>query len=276
MCWEPTSHVLRDERGNATIQGKSIDNVKMNSFGQGLVMASLNINSLLAHIEELRVFMSNSKIDLLSINETKLDLTIDDSEVYLPGYELIRKDRVRNGRNGGGVCFYVRCNLNYKIRDDLSSENLELLVLEITRLRSKPFLVSTWYRPPDSPVSVFNDFEEVVMKIDAENSEFFLLADINVDLTPGITSASAIKLQHIFDIYGLNQLITEPTRVAMNSCTLIDHCITNSPDKIAKYGAVHLAINDHALIYMTYKAKYERSGARIIKPRHMKNLSLAT
>ena len=58
------------------------------------------------------------------------------------------------------VCFYVRCDLSYKIRDDLSSENLELLVLEITRLRSRPFLVSTWYtiRPPDSPVSVFNDF----------------------------------------------------------------------------------------------------------------------
>ena len=92
-----------------------------------------------------------------------------------------------------------------------------------------------------------------------------------MDLTPGITSASAIKLQHIFDIYGLNQLITEPTRVALNSCTLIDNCITNSPDKIAKYGAVHLAISDHALIYMTYKAKYERSGARIIKTRHIKN-----
>lgn len=56
-------------------------------------MASLNINSLLAHIDELRVFMSTSKIDILSINETKLDFTIDDSELYLPGFEIIRKDR---------------------------------------------------------------------------------------------------------------------------------------------------------------------------------------
>ena len=106
-------------------------------------MASLNINSLLAHIEGLRFFTSNSKTDLVSTNETKLDLTIDDSEVYLAGYELIRKDRVRNGRNGGEVCFYVRCNLNYKICDNLSSENHELLVLEITTLQSKPLLVST-------------------------------------------------------------------------------------------------------------------------------------
>jgi exonuclease III len=33
-------------------------------------MASLNINSLLAHIDELRVYMNTSKIDVLTINET--------------------------------------------------------------------------------------------------------------------------------------------------------------------------------------------------------------
>ena len=67
-------------------------------------MTSLNINSLLAHIDELRVFMSNSKIDILSINEMKLDSTIKDSDVYLPGFEIIRKDRKVNGRSGGGIC----------------------------------------------------------------------------------------------------------------------------------------------------------------------------
>ena len=60
-----------------------------------------------------------------------------------------------------------------------------------------------------------------------ENWEFFLLGDLNADLTPGIASANAIKLQHILDVCGLDQLITEPIRVTMNSCTLIDHCITN-------------------------------------------------
>ena len=215
--------------------------------------------------------MCNSKIDQIAINETKLDLTIDGVELYLPGYELIRKDCARNGRNGGGVCFYVRCNRNYKIRDDLSSLKFELLVLDITRRRSRPILVSTWYRPLDSPVSVFNDFEEVVMKIGAENWEFFFLGDLNVDLTAGITSANDIKLQHILDIYGLDQLITEPTTITMNFCTVIDHCIANSPDKIAKSGAVHLAISDYARNFMRNKATYERSGARTIKTRHIKN-----
>ena len=35
-----------------------------------------------------------------------------------------------NGCNGGGVCKCVLCNLNCKIPEDLSTENLECLVLE--------------------------------------------------------------------------------------------------------------------------------------------------
>ena len=51
-------------------------------FGWGLVIASLNISSLLSHINELRVFMYDSEIAILLINETKLDSTIHDSNVY--------------------------------------------------------------------------------------------------------------------------------------------------------------------------------------------------
>lgn len=60
--------VLKDNKCHVTTRGKSY-NIDNNSFGRGLVMASLNINSLLAHIDQLRVVMSNSEIDILSINE---------------------------------------------------------------------------------------------------------------------------------------------------------------------------------------------------------------
>ena len=46
-------------------------------------MASLNINSLLVHIDEFQVFMNESDIDIISINETKLNSTINDNEVYI-------------------------------------------------------------------------------------------------------------------------------------------------------------------------------------------------
>ena len=80
-------------------------------------MAFLNINSLVSHIDDLRVFMSQFKdIDILAINETKLDATIKDGEVYLTGYDVVRKDRESNGKNGGGVCIYVRSNNNFQLR----------------------------------------------------------------------------------------------------------------------------------------------------------------
>ena len=69
-------------------------------------MASLNINSLLAHIDDLRIFVTDSKIDILAINETKLDSSIGDSQISLPGFEVVRRDRPVNGRCGGGVCIY--------------------------------------------------------------------------------------------------------------------------------------------------------------------------
>ena len=72
-------------------------------------MACLNINSLVSHIDDLHVFMSQFKdSDILAINETKLDAIIKDGEVHLPGYDAVRKDRESIGRNGGGVCIYVR------------------------------------------------------------------------------------------------------------------------------------------------------------------------
>ena len=49
--------------------------------------------------------MSKSKIDILTINETKLDDTVLDKEIYLPGFEVVRRDRDTNGRNGGVYVF---------------------------------------------------------------------------------------------------------------------------------------------------------------------------
>ena len=55
-------------------------------------MACLNINSLVSHIDDLRIFTSQSKgIDILAINETKLDSIIKDNEVHLPGYDVFAK-----------------------------------------------------------------------------------------------------------------------------------------------------------------------------------------
>ena len=60
-------------------------------------------------------------------------------------------------------------------------------------------------------------------------------------------------------LYGLNQLIREPTRVTSDSNTLIDLCVTNSPEKVTKSGVIHLGISDHSLVFLTRKAHHDRN-----------------
>ena len=192
--------------------------------------------------------MHDSKIDVLLINETKLESTVHGSEVYIPGFEVVRKDRRVNGRKGGGVCVCLRTNLNYRIRDDLNNDDLECLIVEIRKPRSSAFLVGTWYRPPNSPPERFNEFENVMDKINAENKELYILGDANCNLLPEVSGHNFLYLTNIFYIYGLSQLITEPTRVTPVYKTLIDLCITNSPEKATNSGVIHLGISDHSLV----------------------------
>ena len=217
--------------------------------------------------------MSSSKVDILQINESKLDSTVHDDEVYIPGFEIVRKDRKVNGRNGGGVCIYLRTNLNYRIRNDLNNDHLECLFVEISKPRSTPFLVGTWYRPPNSPPNLFSEFEKVIAKIDAENKELYLLGDINCNLLPEANTYDSSHLTSIFDIFGLSQLITEPTRVTPVSKTLIDLCITNSPEKVTNSGVIHLGISDHSLVFLTRKTHYHRNGPRVIETRQFKHFN---
>ena len=60
-----------------------------------------------------------SNIDVLAINETKLDSSITNDHMQISGFDVVRRDRQLHGRNGGGVCMYVKSKQNFKIREDL-------------------------------------------------------------------------------------------------------------------------------------------------------------
>ena len=134
---------------------------------RGFKLASLNINKLTTHTDELRILLAYNEIDLLSIYQTKLNETATDDEVNIPGYTIVNRDRISNG--GGRVCFYVKNSINFTTRKDLNVDTPQNLSLEIQKPSCKPFVVVTWYRPPDSPIGIFSPFETLIGKLDSEN-----------------------------------------------------------------------------------------------------------
>ena len=110
--------------------------------------------------------------------------------------------------------------------------------------------------------------------MDSEQKDFYLLGDLNCNMNDESNHNSS-TLTNILDIYGLSQLISEPTRITPTSSTLIALCMTSSPEKISKAGVVHLGISDdHSLVFMTLKISYERTGGhRTMETRAFKNFN---
>ena len=128
-----------------------------------------------------------------------------------------------------------------------------MICIEIPKQRSRPFLISAWYRPPNSEMELFNAFEIFLSKCDAENKELILIGDLNCNMLKSPQDSNTKKLMFMSTVYKLEQLIKKPTRVSNTSATLIDLIFTNQHNKISSSEVVDLGVSDHSLIYVVRK-----------------------
>ena len=115
-------------------------------------------------------------IDILAINETKVDESTKSYEVHISGYEFIRRDRNGSGR---GVGFSIKSFNSFAARLDLNIINLKILTIKICKANCKPFLIATSYRPPCSPSDLFSSYESFIGKLDSLDLEYYLLGNLN-------------------------------------------------------------------------------------------------
>ena len=118
----------------------------------GLKMCCFNINSLVKHFEELKVFIESEAPHIFGINEAKLDDTVTDEELSIENYhDIIRKDRNRHGR---GLAFYVHKSISFSKLEKVMIQDIEVLPIKIKLPKCKPFVAIKWYRP-EGVVEVF-------------------------------------------------------------------------------------------------------------------------
>ena len=233
-------------------------------------MAFLNIVSLPKNIDEINFSMTNKFIDLIAFNETRLDANITDNMINLDGYDIVRKDR---SRNGGGVCIYLRSSINYKVRNDLVPTELEAVCVEIIKPHSKPFLVTTVYRPPSALSEFFDHFEKLIKAVDNENKEMYILGDLNCNMlkTNNDSNIPTKKIKSLYELNQLTQLIDEAARITPTTTSLIDHIVTNMPEKISDSGVIHTGISDHSLVFAIRKISIVTKQENTLEIRNMKN-----
>ena len=127
----------------------------------------LNINSILPKLDELKTITGNTKAAIIGITESKVDNSISDSEVQIPGYCIFRCDR---NRNGGGAVFYVRQDLCFNLRITAMGDT-EGMLFDILLPKTKPIFVGIIYRPPTC-INFLECFNKHLDDINLENEIF--------------------------------------------------------------------------------------------------------
>ena len=143
---------------------------------KGLHFLHININSLPPKIHELKCIANKSKAAIIGITESKLDHTVPDLEVNLPGYDILQCDR---NRKGGGVACYIRNNLCFNTRA-LNCTEIENIIFDILLPKSKPITIGVFYRPSNQA-----NFTELIVKsfslLNLKDNEIYLLGDFNIN-----------------------------------------------------------------------------------------------
>ena len=174
--------------------------------------------------------------DVVCVCETWLNNSVLSSEI-LPNYGTVYR-RDRSGRVGGGVLVVVKSGIQATRRYDLEIDDTELIVIEVVTSNSKPVILYTFYRPPDSTPDVFQSLNNSLQR-NKESSRIVMIGDFNlpslqwsshenVPVNTGGTSDIEAFCEMADDNF-FQQFILGPTHIAGNKLDLL---LCNSPEII--------------------------------------------
>jgi hypothetical protein len=196
----------------------------------------INARSIPKNFLKLKLLITELQVSPIVICVTETWLTdLNFKNYVLPGYSL----EVCNRQNkiGGGVCNYIRDDLNYNLVQNHTLSSSLAMEGIITKIKLEvgnhtySIINLTIYRPPNTCVEQFIDqLDNILHDINktANNKNIVVMAgDFNIDLAKINQHDSTLKFFNTLLIYNLIPTITKPTRVTEFSATLIDNIFIN-------------------------------------------------
>ena len=227
-------------------------------LGKGMKISHLNIRSLKNKVIDVQQFLLENPYDLYTLSETWLNEDSCMREINsIAGYHFEGKSR--KGKSGGGVGCYISDRIKYNRREELETENLELMWLEIMRSNSSPIYVGVLYRKP-STLDIGNFFsalEENVDKVFNLSNNVILMGDFNCNMLT--ENSFSKKVTEVCNTMTMTQVIEHPTRITPYSETLIDLIMHSNSIPVASSGVQTVGFSDHSLVYIVIKSKMSSS-----------------
>lgn len=203
----------------------------------------INIRSILPKIHELSQLLEFHKLDVLAVSETWLNSNTSNCYVNIAGYGFFHRNRI--GR-GGGVGIFFRDTFQCTLVS--SSEDIEQLWIRLT-ICKVTFLVGSVYKPPSILYNVFLDhLENTISTFLCETDRIYCCGDFNINLF-SVDSPAVAYFEKFLESLGAVQLVSKPTRVTMNTSTLLDYIVTTSESTVVNTDVINCELSDHDFIF---------------------------
>lgn len=166
------------------------------------------------HRDEIVIDFFDGNFDVIILSETWLHAAISDSLVNIPGYRMIRSDRLYTNskggfKTGGGICLYIKESPGAitEVRSIISNSEIELVRVTIGRPIMKVTDLVAVYRPPLGNVqsaldAITNELDDCCV-----GNERLIMGDFNLDI--GKQSCNGVKkLDNLMRSRSLSSTIT--------------------------------------------------------------------
>lgn len=246
------------------------------------MIGHINVNSLSKKTTDIQFLLEkHGHLQILGITETRLKSQHDNNILNIPHYTFFRKDASKKLHTGIGAYVHESLLPYVKRRQDFEHTNVETIWLELKPQNDPPVYICFLYRNGKCQDTWFDDFEEMLHKVQSINHNIILMGDFNINMAPENSNNDMYKKWRIFtEMFGLKQIIKEYTRVEKLgnriTSTLIDHIYVNCESIIERSFISHHSISDHKAIICSISydlPKRSKMSHKYITYRSFKNFS---
>ena len=244
---------------------------------KGFKLLHMNVRSLPKKIDQIRLMLHDSNLDVITLSETWLTDSVNSKTVNLDNYVMYRQDRnfkLVSKKRGGGLLTYIRKDhaADSEVLEDICRRDgdIEAQWSIMYRPHCKNVVVCNVYRPPTGNLEkAVKYMDEMLKMFELDKVEIFVLGDLNVNYK-NKSSQAFKKLNFFTKTNGLSQVIDNTTRNNDKSKSLLDIILTNSI-YISKAGTLDHFISDHQPIYVVKKKQRDHRPKVEFKGRSYRN-----
>lgn len=246
--------------------GKTQEHHKIHMF-QGMTVLTINFRSIRGKVLDFHSLLNVYKPSIVLGTESWLSEEINDSEIFPCNYIIFRNDRnhldidlskgrVKNNTGGGTFIAVSKSLISERIKR--FETKCEMVWCYVLSKSNKKLYFCSFYRPPISDITPLENFRESINAVFRYNSNasVFIGGDFNLPsidwkynsfVSGGYYPACSKLLLDIVSLYGLDQMVDEPTRCFNSVNNILDLFLTNCPDWVTST-RVEEGLSDHKMV----------------------------